>query len=74
MIQNKWLTPGHPGDKLMPAVYDDRIVWEDWRAIHSGEYNPDIYLLTLGTPETCPRAEFHSKLSRGSPWGSGNVY
>jgi beta propeller repeat protein len=65
----KWLTPGSPGDKLMPAVYDDRIVWEDWRALYSGEYNPDIYLLTLGTPETCPRADFTANYLVDPPGG-----
>ena len=44
----------------MPAVYDNRIVWEDWRAMYSGGYNEDIYLLTLGAPETCPIAQFYS--------------
>jgi beta propeller repeat protein len=65
----KWLTPGSLGDKLMPAVYDDRIVWEDWRAIYSGEYNPDIYLLTLGTPENCPRADFTANYLVDPPGG-----
>jgi beta propeller repeat protein len=52
------LTPGSPGSKFMPAVSDNRIVWEDWRAIFSGGYNEDIYLMTLGTPEICPVANF----------------
>ena len=42
----------------MPAVSDTRIVWEDWRALFSGGNNEDIYLLTLGAPETCPIAGF----------------
>jgi beta propeller repeat protein len=54
----KWLTQGSPGSKLMPAVSDDRIVWEDSRAMFSGGYNSDIYMLTRGTPETCPVADF----------------
>ena len=68
------LTPGSPGSKLMPAVSDKRIVWEDWRALFSGGNNEDIYLLTLGAPETCPIAGFHSRLLRGSTRGSCNVY
>jgi beta propeller repeat protein len=63
------LTPGSPGSKLMPAVYNDRIVWEDWRAIYSGEYNPDIYLLTLGTPEMCPIANFTADYVVDPPMG-----
>jgi len=54
----RWLTPGSPGGKYMPAVNGNRIVWEDARATHSGGYNNDIYLLTLGAPETCPVADF----------------
>jgi beta propeller repeat protein len=54
----RWLTPGSPGGKYMPAVNGNRIVWEDARAMFSGGYNTDIYLLTLGTPETCPVADF----------------
>ncbi len=63
------LTLGSPGSKLMPAVSENRIVWEDWRAIHSGEYNPDIYLLTLGTPETCPGANFTANYLVDPPGG-----
>ena len=63
------LTPGSPGSKLMPAVSDNRIVWEDWRAIFSGGYNEDIYLLTLGTPETCPRANFTANYLVDPPGG-----
>ncbi len=54
----RWLTPGSPGGKYMPAVNGNRIVWEDWREIYSGGYDADIYLLTLGAPETCPVADF----------------
>ena len=42
----------------MPAVNSNRIVWEDARATYIGGYNNDIYLLTLGAPETCPNADF----------------
>ena len=63
------LTPGSPGSKLMPAVSDNRIVWEDWRAMFSGGYNEDIYLLTLGTPETCPTANFTADYLVDPPGG-----
>ncbi len=63
------LTPGSPGSKFMPAVSDNRIVWEDWRAIFSGGYNEDIYLLTLGTPETCPIANFTANYLVDPPGG-----
>jgi beta propeller repeat protein len=63
------LTPGSPGSKLMPAVSDNRIVWEDSRAMFSGGYNEDIYLLTLGTPETCPRANFTANYLVDPPGG-----
>ncbi|MCU0630960.1 MAG: PKD domain-containing protein [Methanoregulaceae archaeon] len=53
-----WLTPSSGGDKYMPAVYDNRVVWVDARAMDSGGSDTDIYLLTLGTPETCPVADF----------------
>ena len=36
---------------------------------YSGEYNPDIYLLTLGTPETCPRANFTANYLVDPPGG-----
>jgi beta propeller repeat protein len=53
------LTPSSVGAKFMPAVDGNRIVWEDSRAMQSGSGNyPDIYLLTLGNPETCPQADF----------------
>src|SRR5665647_3669367 len=54
----RWLTPGSEGDKYIPAVYGNHIVWEDSRAIFSGGYDNDIYMLTLGAPETCPAADF----------------
>jgi beta propeller repeat protein len=63
------LTPGSPGSKFMPAVSDNRIVWEDWRAIYSGGYNEDIYLLTLGAPETCPVANFTADYLVDPPGG-----
>jgi beta propeller repeat protein len=63
------LTPGSPGDKSMPAVYNDRIVWQDSRAIFSGGYNEDIYLMTLGTPETCPTADFTADYPVDPPGG-----
>ncbi|MDD1696089.1 MAG: PKD domain-containing protein, partial [Methanoregula sp.] len=53
------LTPSSAGAKFMPAVDGNRIAWEDSRAMQSGSGNyPDIYLLTLGNPETCPQADF----------------
>jgi PKD repeat protein len=35
----------------------------------SGGYNEDIYLLTLGTPETCPRANFTANYLVDPPGG-----
>ena len=64
------LTPGSAGQKLKPAVYGNRIVWEDSRAIQSGAaVNPDIYLLTLGNPETCPIADFTADHFADPPGG-----
>ncbi len=48
----------HREENTCPAVYGNRIVWEDARAMYSGGYNNDIYLLTLGAPESCPTADF----------------
>jgi beta propeller repeat protein len=64
------LTTGSPGGKFMPAMYGSRIVWEDWRAIYNGGYNPDIYLLTLGAPETCPVADFTADNFMDPPGGT----
>jgi beta propeller repeat protein len=64
------LTPSSAGGKFMPAVYGNRIVWQDWRAIESGTgNNPDIYLLTLGKPETCPAAGFTADYYVDPPGG-----
>ena len=63
------LTPGSQGGKLMPAVSENRIVWEDWRALFSGGYNEDIYLVTLGAPETCPIAGFTADYYLNPPGG-----
>ena len=63
------LTPASAGGKFMPSVYGNRIVWEDWRATYSGAYNPDIYLMTLGAPETCPRADFNADYLVDPPGG-----
>jgi beta propeller repeat protein len=38
---------------LGPAIYDDRVVWTDWR-----DNSGDIYLTTLDADETCPVAGF----------------
>lgn len=53
----------------MPAVVDNRIVWQDTRAIFSGGYNEDIYLITLGAPETCPTADFTADYLVDPPGG-----
>ncbi|MFY9799668.1 MAG: PKD domain-containing protein, partial [Methanoregula sp.] len=66
----RWLTPGSPGGKYMPAVHGNRIVWEDGRATHSGGYDNDIYLLTLGAPETCPVADFTADYPVDPPGGT----
>ncbi|HIH28544.1 MAG TPA: PKD domain-containing protein, partial [Thermoplasmata archaeon] len=64
------VTRDSAGGKFMPAVYGNRIVWEDWRAIQSGAgNNPDIYLMTLGAPETCPRAGFTADYYVDPPGG-----
>ena len=63
------LTPGSSGDKFMPAVFDNRIVWQDSRAMFNGGYNEDIYLLTLGVPETCPGADFSADYLADPPGG-----
>jgi len=64
------LSPASAGDKFMPAVYGNRIVWEDTRVILSGGgNNPDIYLLTLGTPEICPTAGFTADYFVDPPGG-----
>jgi beta propeller repeat protein len=64
------LSPDSALGKFMPAVYGNRIVWEDWRAIQSGAgNNPDIYLLTLGNPETCPQADFTANYFVDPPGG-----
>jgi beta propeller repeat protein len=64
------LSPPSAGGKFMPAVDGNRIVWEDWRAMQSGAgNNPDIYLLTLDNPETCPRADFAANYFVDPPGG-----
>ncbi len=63
------LTPGSPGDKSMPAVSGNRIVWQDTRAIFNGGSTEDIYLLTLGVPETCPGADFTANYLADPPGG-----
>jgi beta propeller repeat protein len=64
------LTPSSAGGKFMPAVYGNRIVWQDWSSIESGtRNNPDIYLLTLGEPETCPTAGFTADYYVDPPGG-----
>jgi beta propeller repeat protein len=66
----RWLTPASEGDKYMPAVYGNRVVWEDGRATHNGGYNTDIYMLTLGAPETCPVADFMADNLADPPGGT----
>ncbi|MGA2121723.1 MAG: PKD domain-containing protein [Methanoregula sp.] len=36
-----------------PAIYDNRVVWTDWR-----DGKGDIYLYTINATETCPVADF----------------
>ena len=60
----RWLTPGSAGKKITPAISGDRIVWEDFR--NEGGSDTDIYMLTLGTPETCPIADFSANPQGGS--------
>ena len=63
------LTPGSSGSKSMPAVSGTRIVWQDTRAMFNGGYHEDIYLLTLGAPETCPGADFTADYLVDPPGG-----
>jgi beta propeller repeat protein len=59
--EERWLTPASDGLKRNPAIFGDRIVWEDHRADYAcgGVCNAyDIYLLTRGTADTCPVADF----------------
>jgi len=52
----EWITPGSERMKINPAVFENRVIWEDYRnGIGS---DSDIYLNTLGPAETCPVADF----------------
>jgi TolB protein len=49
-----WVSPQPAGvGQMKPAIYDGRIVWEDSRSDYS-----DIYMLTLGSADACPVADF----------------
>lgn len=65
--EEQWLTPGSNGLKRNPMADGDRIVWEDHRADYAcgGCQEYDIYLLTRGTAEVCPAADF----SIANPYG-----
>lgn len=51
-----WITPASGSMKINPAVSGNRVVWEDYR--NGVGDDSDIYLLTLGSSETCPVADF----------------
>jgi beta propeller repeat protein len=61
-----WITPASGSMKINPAVSGNRVVWEDYR--NGVGDDSDIYLLTLGSSETCPVADFTlspSAITRG---------
>jgi beta propeller repeat protein len=52
----QWITSGSASMKINPAVSGNRVVWEDYR--NGIGDDSDVYLNTLGAPETCPLADF----------------
>jgi len=54
-------------DLKLPKIHGNRIVWEDGRSgVSCAGCDSDIYLLTLGSVETCPVADFTPKNSVGA--------
>jgi len=55
-----WVAPNNlAASQKTPAVWNDRIVWEDTRSGNAcGGCDSDIYLFTLGSSDTCPVADF----------------
>jgi PKD repeat protein len=55
-----WVAPNNlAASQKTPAVWNNRIVWEDTRSGNScGGRDSDIYLFTLGSSDICPVADF----------------
>jgi PKD repeat protein len=62
-----WAAPNHfDAAQLTPALWNNRIVWEDTRpGITCSGCDSDIYLFTLGTSDTCPVAAFKPSQNAG---------
>jgi beta propeller repeat protein len=57
-----WVSPRAPdANQITPEIVDNRIVWSDARA-----GMPDIYLMTLGSVDVCPVADFSPSVHAGS--------
>jgi len=57
-----WVSPQpESAAQTRPAVSDSRIVWQDGRSGIA-----DIFLLTLGSPGTCPVADFSPSVNAGT--------
>jgi PKD repeat protein len=55
-----WVAPNDfDAAQLTPAIWNNRIVWEDTRSgTACGGCDSDVYLFTLGTSDSCPAARF----------------
>ncbi len=57
-----WVSPQPAGsEQITPAISGDTIVWDDSRSGTS-----DIYLFTLGSPDSCPVADFSPSVHAGA--------
>jgi PKD repeat protein len=62
-----WVAPNNlSASQFTPAIWNNRIVWEDTRAqnAYSGS-DSDIYLFTLGSHDICPTADFSPSTNAG---------
>jgi len=55
-----WVAPNsYDAAQMTPAVSNNRVVWEDTRSgTACGGCDSDVYMVTLGTSDTCPVAAF----------------
>ena len=60
---------GHPAQQIEPEIWEDRVVWTDWR-----NGNPDIYWHDLTTGETQPAGVAAGSQERPRIYGDVIVY